>query len=320
MEQVATLTEFANDTLEGLSANSKYLSSKYFYDTRGSRIFQDIMQMPEYYLTDCELEILRTRKQEILEAFAEKDARYNLIELGAGDGLKTKVLLSHLHDQNAIFEYTTIDISEEAVKNLVANLKQEIPGIKINGRVGDYFQLMEKISHNNHSKKILLFLGSNIGNFNKTQSLIFLKKLNFQMQSGDLLFIGFDLKKDKEIILKAYNDPHGHTAAFNLNLLQRINDELNADFDLDNFKHIEVYDPESGTAKSKLISLKKQEVIIHNLNKIISFEEGESIFMEMSQKYDMQMIMDLADKSGFEIVRNLYDKRQYFINSLWKLK
>lgn len=320
MEQVATLTAFAEDTLEGLSASPKYLSSKYFYDTKGSRIFQDIMQMPEYYLTDCELEIFETKKQEIFEAFAEQDAQYNLIELGAGDGLKTKVLLSHLHDQNAFFEYTPIDISEDVVKNLVRDLEREIPDIKINGKVGDYFSLMEEISRYNHTKKIILFLGSNIGNFNENQSLSFLNRLKSVMQSGDLLFIGFDLKKDPDIILKAYNDPHGHTAAFNLNLLLRINDELNANFILNNFIHIEVYDPKSGTAKSKLTSLKKQEVIIHDLNNTISFEQGESIFMEMSQKYDMEMIMGLANKSGFEIVRNLYDKRQYFVNSLWKLK
>ncbi|MEA1897308.1 MAG: L-histidine N(alpha)-methyltransferase [Bacteroidota bacterium] len=318
--ETLTITAFAKDTLEGLSATHKYLSSKYFYDAKGSRIFQDIMQMPEYYLTDCELEIFRNRKQEIFEAFTEQDARYNLIELGAGDGLKTKVLLSHLLYKKANFEYTPIDISEQAINNLVLDLEQKIPGIKINGKVGDYFHLIERISQYDHSKKIILFLGSNIGNFNKSQSLSFLNKLNSQMQSGDLLFIGFDLKKDQNIILKAYNDPHGHTAAFNLNLLQRINNELNANFNLDNFRHVEVYDPESGTAKSKLISLKKQEIIIYDLNKIISFEQGESIFMEVSQKYDMEMIMDIANKSGFEIVRNLYDKRQYFVNSLWKLK
>ena len=320
MEQVATLTEFAKDTLKGLSANSKHLSSKYFYDSKGSSIFQDIMQMPEYYLTDCELEILETNKQELLEIFTERNNQCNLIELGAGDGLKTKVLLSHLLNKKANFEYTPIDISEQAINNLVQDLERKIPGIKINGKVGDYFHLIEKISQYNHSKKILLFLGSNIGNFNENQSLSFLNKLNSQMQSTDLLFIGFDLKKDPGIILKAYNDPHGHTAVFNLNLLQRINDELNADFNLNNFSHNEVYDPESGIAKSKLISLKKQEVVIHDLNKTISFEQGESIFMEMSQKYDLEMIMDLANKSGFKIVRNLYDKRQYFVNSLWKLK
>ena len=186
--------------------------------------------------------------------------------------------------------------------------------------MGDYFRLIEKINGYNQSKKILLFLGSNIGNYNENETLNFLNKLKSVMHSGDLLFIGFDLKKDPEIILKAYNDPHGHTAAFNLNLLQRINNELNANFVLHNFRHHEVYNPQSGTAKSKLISLEKQEVYIYDLNKTISFEKGETIFMEMSQKYDIKMIMDLADNSGFKIVRNFYDKRQYFVNSLWKLK
>ncbi len=320
MIEVATLTEFAKDTLEGLSASPKYLSSKYFYDTKGSRIFQDIMQMPEYYLTDCELEIFETKKQEIFSAFTEKDTPCNLIELGAGDGLKTKVLLSCFHDQNAFFEYTPIDISEETIKNLVIDLEREFPGIRINGKVGDYFRLMEEINRYDQTKKILLFLGSNIGNFNESETLNLLNKLKSVMHSGDLLFIGFDLKKDPDIILKAYNDPHGHTAAFNLNLMQRINNELNANFILHNFRHHEVYDPQSGTAKSKLISLKKQKVEIHDLNKAISFEEGESILMEISQKYDVEMITDLAGKSGFEIVRNFYDKRQFFMNSLWKLK
>lgn len=320
MEQVATLTNFAKETLEGLSASPKYLSSKYFYDTKGSRIFQDIMQMPEYYLTACELEIFKTKKQEIFAAFTEKDTQYELIELGAGDGLKTKVLLSHFHDQNADFEYTPIDISEEAVKNLVIDLEQQIPGIKVNGMVGDYFQLIKEIYRYHQTKKILLFLGSNIGNFNESETLIFLSKLKSVMHSGDLLFIGFDLKKDPNIILKAYNDPYGHTAAFNLNLLYRINNELNADFNLHNFKHHEIYDPKTGTAKSNLISLKKQEIKVHDLDISISFEEGEFIFMEMSQKYDIEMIMDLAIKSGFEIVRNFHDQRLYFLNSLWKLK
>lgn len=320
MEQVAIHTNFGNDVLVGLSAKQKFLSSKYFYDDKGSRIFQDIMQMPEYYLTNCELEIFETKKQEIFEVFNNGGNKYDLIELGAGDGLKTKVLLSHFHDQNALFEYIPIDISEKAVKNLVTDLEHQIPQIKINGKVGDYFRLMEEINQYDHSKKILLFLGSNIGNYDEGDSINFLKKLRSVMIHRDMLFIGFDLKKDPEIILKAYNDPHGHTSAFNLNLLQRINNELNADFDLQNFRHHEVYNSQSGTAKSFLISLKKQEVKIIDLNKIISFKEGETIFMEMSQKYDMEMIVGLAANSGFEIVRNFFDERQYFVNSIWKLQ
>lgn len=320
MEQIAKHTDFGNDVLMGLSSKQKFLSSKYFYDDKGSRIFQDIMQMPEYYLTNCELEIFETKKQEIFEVFNNGDSKYDLIELGAGDGLKTKVLLSYFHNQNALFEYIPIDISENAVKNLVTDLELELPEIKIIGKVGDYFRLMEEINQYDHSKKIILFLGSNIGNYNEQDSINFLKNLRSAMHQRDMLFIGFDLKKDPEIILKAYNDPHGHTSAFNLNLLQRINNELNANFDLQNFKHHEVYDSKTGTAKSFLISLKKQEVKILDLNKIISFKKGESVFMEMSQKYDMDMIDGLAAKSGFEIVRNFFDERQYFVNSIWKLQ
>lgn len=320
MEQIAIHTDFGNDVLMGLSSKQKFLSSKYFYDDKGSRIFQDIMQMPEYYLTNCELEIFETKKQEIFAVFNNGDSKYDLIELGAGDGLKTKVLLSYFHKQSALFEYIPIDISENAVKNLVTDLELELPEIKIIGKVGDYFRLMEEINQYNQSKKIILFLGSNIGNYNEHDSINFLKNLRSAMHQRDMLFIGFDLKKDPEIILKAYNDPHGHTSAFNLNLLQRINNELNANFDLQNFKHHEVYDSKTGTAKSFLISLKKQEVKILDLNKIISFKEGESVFMEMSQKYDMNMIDGLATKSGFEIVRNFFDERQYFVNSIWTLK
>ncbi len=320
MDQITIHTDFGNDVRTGLSAKQKFLSPKYFYDDKGSRIFQDIMQMPEYYLTNCELEIFETKKQEIFEVFTNGDNKYNLIELGAGDGLKTKVLLSHFHNQNALFEYIPIDISEKAVRNLVTDLELELPGIKISGKVGDYFQLMEEINQYDHSKKILLFLGSNIGNYYKEDSISFLKKLRSVMHPRDILFIGFDLKKDPDVILKAYKDPHGHTSAFNLNLLQRINNELNANFKLQYFRHNEVYESQSGTARSFLISLIKQEIEIRDVNQIISFKEGETIFMEMSQKYDMEMIDSLAAKSGFEIVRNFFDDRQYFVNSIWKLK
>lgn len=320
MEQIKILSSFAKDILDGLSAKEKYLSSKYFYDKRGSRIFQDIMQMPEYYLTDCELEIFENNKQEIYEAFSEEDTSYELIELGAGDGLKTKVLLSHFLDQKVSFEFIPIDISEAAITNLLAEIERELPGLKIEGKVGDYFQLIEEINRYDLTKKIILFLGSNIGNFNEGETMSFLNTIKSVMHSRDMLFIGFDLKKDADIILKAYNDPHGHTAAFNLNLLQRINRELIANFELQNFRHHEEYDPQSGTAKSNLISLKKHDVEIQGINKTISFEKGEPIFMEISQKYDLDMIQDMADHAGFQIVTNFYDHNHFFANSLWRLK
>lgn len=320
MEHTAVLSDFEKDTLEGLSSNPKYLLSKYFYDHRGSKIFQLIMRMPEYYLTDCELEIFESQKHEILTDFLGLHSNFELLELGAGDGLKTKILLSHFLKRNVNFKYTPIDISEVAVKNLVSDLKDELPGLKVNGQVGDFFDLIGGFKQNGQTKKIILFLGSNIGNFNPKKSLEFLSQLREVMDPKDQVFIGFDLKKEPAVILDAYNDPHGYTAAFNLNLLQRMNDELGADFNLKNFKHHEEYDPQTGTAKSYIVSLKKQEVGIHEFDQAISFGEGERIFTEMSQKYDTDMITKLATKSGFEIIRNYFDQRHYFVNSLWKLK
>jgi dimethylhistidine N-methyltransferase len=320
MEEIAVLTDFAKDTLEGLSACPKYLSSKYFYDDRGSKIFQDIMRMPEYYLTDCELEIFETHKQEILNDFLAQYSKFEMLELGAGDGLKTKILLIHFLKRKIDFKYTPIDISQVALKNLIRDLESELPGLHVNGKVGDYFDLIESFKLNGETKKIILFLGSNIGNFDEQQALDFLDQLRSVLNSQDQLFIGFDLKKDSKIILNAYSDPHGYTAAFNLNLLQRINNELEADFELESFSHQEVYDPDTGTAKSFLISQIDQEVRIKELEKKISFAKGERIFTEMSQKYDEEMIAGLADQSGFKVVRNFYDKRHYFVNSLWRIK
>lgn len=319
-ENPKILNEFAIDVLDGLSSNPKYLSSKYFYDEQGSKIFQDIMRMPEYYLTDCELEIFQAQKQNILQQFTKHNPHFELVELGAGDGLKTKILLSYFLKLKTDFKYTPIDISKKAINNLITELKYEIPELKVNALIGDYFQLIKSIKINGYSKKVILFLGSNIGNYNINETLNFLNKLKEALNPQDQLFIGFDLKKDPSVIMDAYDDPHGHTSAFNLNLLKRINRELNANFETENFKHLETYNSDTGTAKSFLISNKKQQVFINELNRTISFEKDERIFTEISQKYDLEMIYKLACQSGFEIIRNYYDKRKYFANSLWKLK
>ncbi len=320
MQQQTVLTDLAADTYKGLSSKPKYLLSKYFYNKRGSKLFQKIMHMPEYYLTDCELEIIKNHKQAIFEAISGLDNAFDLIELGAGDGLKTKVLLAHFYEYQAPFRYVPIDISATAVRKLEEDIHALFPQMVIDGQIGDYFHLLDAMSKQSHIQKVLLFLGSNIGNMDRKQSIDFLKKLRSVMQGKDLLIIGFDLKKDPHIIKLAYNDPHGYTAAFNLNVLQRINDELQADFNLSRFSHIESYNPETGTAKSFLVSECEQKVQVSAIDETFDFEKGEAIYTEMSQKYDMDMILDLADHSGFEIVRNFTDHRQFFMNSIWKLK
>lgn len=320
IEYIDIQTEFEQDTKAGLSAKQKQLSSKYFYDHRGSEIFQRIMRMPEYYLTDCELEIFQTQKHAILDAVDPERKGFQLLELGAGDGLKTKILLRYFLDQKTPFKYAPVDISEQAVENLLQDLKAEMPKLNVEGKIGDYFEWINKIDETDYPKKVILFLGSNIGNYPEKDALAFLNNLHKVMESNDLLLIGFDLKKDAQIILDAYNDKAGHTADFNLNLLQRINRELEANFDLNNFYHREEYDAATGTAKSYLISKKKQIVFVPAIDSEFTFDEGEKIFTEMSQKYDDAMLMRMAEKTGFEIVRNFTDKRQFFMNSLWKLK
>jgi dimethylhistidine N-methyltransferase len=241
METQVLISELATDTLNGLSANPKYLLSKYFYDDAGSMIFQDIMQMPEYYLTDCELEIFTTHRKLITEAFSEGVHAFDLIELGSGDGLKTKILLQFLVEKKVNFNYIPIDISHKANIDLVTSLKNELPQLNVSAKTGDYFQEVKKLNGYSGLRKVFLFLGSNIGNFSDDEIDRFFSQLSNLCHKGDKLLIGFDLKKSPDVIMKAYNDSHGHTRRFNLNHMARINRELKADFNPDNFEHQAVY-------------------------------------------------------------------------------
>lgn len=317
MEKTITMFGFSEDVRRGLSSSPKYLQSKYLYDQKGSEIFEAIMRMDEYYLTDCELEIFSEQKNNICRDFISDVGEFELIELGAGDGLKTKILLKALLHLGMDFRYIPIDISHQAIEQLQQQLSLELPQLAIEGLTGDYFHLISGL--NGSKPKIALFLGSNIGNFTYGQSVNFLKQVRKVLNKGDKLLIGFDLKKDPEIILNAYNDPQGLTAAFNLNLLTRINEELGADFNTAGFSHKEIYDQNTGAAKSFLVSKKEQTVSLKKPDMSISFAENEAIFMEVSQKYDEQMISQLAAEAGFRIIKNYYDRRKWFVNSLWAL-
>lgn len=307
-------TPFAKDVLSGLQSTPKRLSSKYFYDERGDKLFQSIMEMPEYYLTDAEYDIFENCRQHILYLIG--DQPFDLIELGAGDGYKTKVLLRHFLSQNADFKYLPIDISKNVLLELENDLKENLPGLKVEGLPGDYFEMLEQLNNKSKIRKVILFIGANIGNLTREEALNFLEKLHQNMSKGDLLLIGFDLKKDPEIILKAYNDPAGITAAFNLNLLHRMNRELNADFDVKAFKHWETYNPISGETKSYLVSKKRQN--IHLLDETIHFEAWEAIDVELSQKYNINEVEIFAKQTGFQVVKHLFDQQYYFADTIWQ--
>jgi L-histidine Nalpha-methyltransferase len=312
------LTQFATDVLAGLSAMPKHLSSKYFYDDEGSRLFQEIMKLPEYYLTACEHEIFSEETEAIYRSIANGWNAFDLVELGAGDGSKTAVLVDHFLKQNAEITYSPIDISQEALATLTAKFAAEFPFLKVDPMKGDYFQILKSLEKISGRRKVILFLGSNIGNFNYEQAVEFFRSLREVINNRDLIFIGFDMQKDPHVIVRAYDDAAGVTAKFNLNLLQRINRELGANFDLDKWTHYAVYRPVQCAARSFLISREKQSVHIGALDRDFYFDKWEAVFMEISQKYTSKMIEDLATESGFEIKQNFFDSKNYYCDSLWR--
>jgi L-histidine Nalpha-methyltransferase len=312
------LTQFAEDVLRGLSSTPKQLSSKYFYDDEGSRLFQEIMQLPEYYLTRAEYSIFVERADEICAAFTRESKAIDLIELGAGDGTKTAVLIEHFLKRNVNFSYSPIDISQEANDALLTKFTEKFPGLKIRPHTGDYFKVLGSLKDRSGRRKIVMFLGSNIGNFQRSQAVDFFRQLRDVLNPNDRLFIGFDMQKDPRTIVRAYDDPQGVTAAFNLNLLRRINRELGADFDLNKFSHYAQYRPAECAARSFLISLEKQTVTIQALKRSFDFEQWEAIFMEISQKYTRAMIKDLADESGFVIETEFFNDEYFYTDSLWR--
>jgi L-histidine Nalpha-methyltransferase len=309
-------TVFYNDVVRGLSSSPKFLPSKYFYDAAGDHLFQQIMHLPEYYLTRSEQEIFLLQKEALAAQVLKRFDEFDVLELGAGDATKSTHLLRYLAESGKTFTYYPVDISENVIQLLEQEMPERIPGLQVEGLNGDYFAMRKKSYRVSQRRKLVLFLGSNIGNFKPEEAERFLVSLNHYLQAGDLLLIGFDVKKAPKQILAAYNDRAGITKAFNLNLLKRINRELNADFDLTLWDHFPTYDPITGACKSYLISLNEQEV--HIGHQTFSFYRNESIWTELSQKYSEQEVGELALHTGFRTVANFYDCRQDFLDTIWE--
>jgi len=303
---------FQKDILEGLRKRSKTLPSKYFYDATGDKIFIEIMNMPEYYLTKAELDIFINKTQQIIDGLQlEKNQYFELIELGAGDGTKTKELLKELQNQDFDFSYLPIDISIDSLNYLEKNLKKELPTLEITPMQGDYFGVLESLGKID-VPKIVLFLGSNLGNMVDGNSKEFLKQLNNKLCKNDKVLLGLDLIKSADIVLPAYNDKAGITKRFNLNLLTRINKELDADFDINSFKHIVTYSENEGFVRSFLESKITQNVTIKSLDKTFNFEKGERIHTENSRKYNDEILNTILSKTDFKIHHKLMDSKTYF--------
>lgn len=296
----------------GLSQQQKYISSHYFYDKKGDELFQKIMNMPEYYLTNSELEIFREQSLDIIKALnISPETKFELIELGAGDGEKTQHLLKFLIDNNYKFDYIPVDISRNALSVITRRMEKKFPQLQILPQQGDYFQVLDQLFASDHPK-IILFIGSNLGNMEDETAKEFIYNISKHLKRGEKLLLGLDLKKSSEIVFPAYNDAAGITRDFNLNLLHRINYELGGDFNLNNFEHAPEYSEEEGIAKSFLRSTCRQSVFIRDLAKTFEFEAGEKIHTEISRKYNDKILKDLLSNNSLEITDKFLDSNQFF--------
>ncbi len=302
---------FLSDVLEGLHRHpQKTLPSKYFYDAKGSELFRSIMALPEYYLTRAEMDIFQNKTAELITTLAlDKSKDYNLVELGPGDGTKTIHLLKKLLEQGYTYDYLPIDISQHALNGLVSMLAETVPDLTVKPLQGDYFVKLGTI-RSDQRPKVVLVLGSNIGNLPDQEAAAFIDQLSATLNPGDKILLGVDLVKPQAIVLPAYNDAQGVTAAFNLNLLDRINRELEGNFDLSQFEHLATYEESEGIARSYLVSKTEQTVTIYG--QAFHFDAGESIHMEISRKYNDTVINEILLDTGIHVLSRIMDSRQLF--------
>jgi dimethylhistidine N-methyltransferase len=304
------------DVLKGLQSSPKYLDSKYFYDKKGDELFQKIMHSEEYYLTNAEMDIFSNQSVQIADNVLNNTKEIDVIEFGPGDAVKSIHLLKELSGRNTIGRYFPIDISKNIINVLNKNLPKQIPQLTVEGFAGEYLDMLSEINKISSKRKLVLFLGANIGNFKFNEMPHFCKSLRSLLSPEDMVLIGFDLKKNPEKILAAYHDKSGYTKEFNLNLLRRINKELNGNFQINNFLHYPTYDPGTGACKSYLISIKDQSVKIEKT--VINFEKNEPVFMEISQKYSVKEIDEILAQCGFKVETHFFDSNRYFTDVLLK--
>ena len=299
---------FAEEISFSLTQNFKFISPKFFYDKKGSNLFESICLLPEYYPTRTEISILKKLKDDLPSYL---DENIQLVELGSGASVKTRLLLDIFTRLQTKTEYFPIDISEILTESSEQLLK-DYDTLHITGIIDTYEGGLEFLKSYDDKKNLILFLGSSFGNFTPDDGKLFLEKIFSTMKSGDLFLIGLDLVKDKNILESAYDDSQGITAKFNLNVLSRINDELDADFDINNFSHYSIYNENDQRIEMNLKSLVSQSVIIGKSNLSLNLDKGELIHTEYSHKYHISQIKKLLSDVGFEFKNMWLDDEKHF--------
>ena len=303
---------FAEEISFGLNSNSKFISPKFFYDKKGSDLFEDICALPEYYPTRIEVAILEKLQDELP---AHLDSDFRLVELGSGSSIKTRIILDVFAKTQDEMEYFPIDISEILTESS-EQLLRDYDGLHVTGIIDTYEGGLEFIKTYDEKKNLIIFLGSSFGNFPPKHGSEFLQKINSTMKAGDLFLIGLDLVKDKKILEPAYDDSQGITAKFNLNVLSRINNELDGDFNLENFKHHAVYNETDQRIEMYLKSTVNQSVVLSKPNLVLNFKKDELIHTEHSHKFRLSQIRELLGNAGFEIRHTWLDDDEYFALTL----
>lgn len=303
---------------EGLLAQPKRTPPFLLYDRLGSILFDAICEVPEYYLTRAETEILRLHGGEIASCLP---APVRLVELGSGSSNKTKLLLAAMLETQGGLQYLPIDVSGSAVERSSRELLSTFPDLRITGFVGGYFESLERLAAgvapaDPGVRTVILFLGSSIGNLDAAGTRALLTSVRGALAPGEALLLGADLKKPEEILLPAYDDGLGVTAAFNQNLLVRINRELGGTFDLNAFSHRVLYNPDKGRVEMHLESLVDQIVRIRDLDLAIPFAAGETIHTESSHKYDHDELAHLSADTGFHLEKSWFDSEKRFSENL----
>ena len=319
--------QFAEDVRRGLSATPRRLQPKYFYDELGSLLFDAICLLPEYYLTRAEDEILRTRGDEIVSAVTRDDgAPLTILEFGSGSAVKTRLLIEAILRRQPRLLYRPADISATALEASARSLMRSYPTLRVEAFAGDYEAALARLNVRARDESdtgrevggrtLALFLGSNVGNFEPAEAEKFLRSVRGCVRAGDALLLGADLKKDPARLLAAYDDSLGLTAAFNLNLLARVNREFAADFDLRAFGHHVRYDEGAGRVELYLESLRAQTVSVVELGLAVEFDAGELIHTENSHKYDPAQLAALAAHADFDLSRSWTDAAGQFSSNL----
>lgn len=300
---------FAEDVARGLASQPKYLSCKYFYDDIGSALFDTITKLPEYYLTNAEAQILSEWGWQIVRLL---DAPVDFLELGSGSAIKTRVLIGEALRVQTELCYSPIDISTEALRSSSLALVESFPTLRVRAYAGDYFDVLESHAVRLERKTLALLLGSNIGNYEPADAAELLRLLGGALRPGDGLLLGADLKKDRATLELAYDDPTGVTAAFDRNILARINRELGGDFDLRNFDHVARYDAARGAVDSFLQARESATASIESLNLQVTVRSGERIHTESSYKFTDDEIVRLGSAAGFRPASAWHDRSNRF--------